>query len=440
MEPSDASPARGILILGAYGLIGSGLTTHLLAQGYPVTGLGRTASTARRVHPDIPWIIQDVSALCDVAAWEPILTGVRCVVNASGALQDGPGDDLEAIHHHAVSAMAAACAAAGVQVIQISAVGALKTASTAFLSSKARGDDAIRLSGAVFQIFRPGLVLAPHAYGGTMMLRMLAAVPVVQPIAVPEARIQTVGLADLAEAVRAAIDGRLPNGFEADLVEPEAQPLRTVVAAMRHWLGFPKAWGEVLVPRFGVSFVCWLADGLGRLGWRSPLRTTAFNVLADGVEGTHTSLSAYDLAPLSTLPETLRQTPARAEDRLFARMAFLMPLIIVVLCLFWLASGVIGLLRAQEAAMVLEQVGWSHGLALASVIFWAFVDIAIGVGFALRRYAGLACWAAVGVSLFYLAASTVTVPGLWLDPLGPLVKVVPGIVLALVARIGLETR
>jgi len=44
------------------------------------------------------------------------------------------------------------------------------------------------------------------------------------------------------------------------------------------------------------------------------------------------------------------------------------------------------------------------------------------------------------VSLFYLLASTIAVPALWFDPLGPLVKVVPAIVLALVARAVLDDR
>ncbi len=132
--------------------------------------------------------------------------------------------------------------------------------------------------------------------------------------------------------------------------------------------------------------------------------------------------------------------PARAEDRLFARMALLTPIIIATLILFWFLSGVIGFIRMNEAALILEDVGWTHALAVTSVLFWAIVDIAIAVGFAYRPYARLACWCAIWVSIFYLAASTLFVPNLWLDPLGPLVKVLPSVTLALVARIALETR
>jgi hypothetical protein len=46
----------------------------------------------------------------------------------------------------------------------------------------------------------------------------------------------------------------------------------------------------------------------------------------------------------------------------------------------------------------------------------------------------------IALSLAYLANATLLQPGLWLEPLGPLVKVFPSIVLALVALAILEER
>ncbi|MEP4194423.1 MAG: SDR family oxidoreductase [Aliishimia sp.] len=435
-----ADDDRKVLILGAYGLIGAGITNQLVTDGYHVTGLGRNGKTAERVLPDIPWVISDISVLTDAQDWAPILAGISVVVNCSGALQDGPEDDLEAVHNHAVSALASACASANVKLIQISAVGASPKATTSFLASKARGDAAIRASGATYQIFRPGLVLARSAYGGTTMLRMLAAFPVVQPLAMPEAQIQTVSLDNVSNVVSAAVGDQFPSGFEADLVEAEPHSLRDVVGSIRRWLGFSPARLQIVIPAIGTTLVCKLADALSKLGWRSPLRTTALKVLTEGVKGQAVDLTPFGLKPLSKMSETLSQMPARVEDRLFARMALLTPLMVLTLGVFWLASGLIGILRVNEAALTLEAVGWPHGLAVASVLFWALVDIAIAGAFAVRKFAHLACWAAIAVSLFYLAASTLFVPGLWIDPLGPLIKVIPGILLALATRVALETR
>jgi hypothetical protein len=269
---------------------------------------------------------------------------------------------------------------------------------------------------------------------------MLSAFPLIQPIAKPEAKIQTVSLEDVALSVVAAANGKIPSGQEIDLVEPQAHTLREVVKQIRHWLGFPPARFEVSLPDFCVSAVSKLADVLSLFGWRSPLRTTALKVLSEGVQGSSEDLRKFDLPRVSELRETLNKMSVGAQDRLFARMALLAPVIVASLCFFWLASGIIGIARVKDAAQVLKTVGWPENLAIASVLFWAVVDIAIGIAFAIRKYAYAACWAAVGVSLFYLLASTITVPALWFDPLGPLVKVVPSIVLALIARAALDTR
>lgn len=429
-----------VLVVGAYGLIGSGIVRALVARGHQVTGLGRSAATGKRVLPDIDWLVRDVSRLTRAGDWTDCLAGISVVVNCSGALQDGPDDDLEAIHHHAVAALATECAQSGIRVIQISAVGARDDAATTFLASKARGDAAIRASGAGYLILRPGLVLAPHAYGGTAMLRMLAAVPVVQPLAMAGAQVQTVSLSDVAAVVGAAVDGRLPERFECDLVETDPHALRDVVAMMRKWLGFRAAKLEVGLPGAVVSGISRVADALMVLGWRSPMRSTAMAVLNDGVKGTPADLSDFGLPRVLSLSQSLAAMPATAEDRLYARMLLLHPVLIATLCLFWLASGVIGLVRVTEAAVVLEAVGWSHGLAVSSVVFWAGVDIAIAAAFAWQRYARAACWAAIIVSGFYVVASTIVTPHLWGDPLGPLIKVFPGMVLALVARVTMENR
>ncbi len=442
MQRPDQNGHAGkrILVLGAYGLIGCGITRRLERDGYQVIGFGRDIDTGKRVLPSVSWRSGDLRCLTEESAWRPVLEGIDVVVNCSGALQDGPQDDLEAVHHHAISALAKACVFANVEIVQISAVGAVEGAETPFLASKARGDEAIKTSGVEFHIFRPGLVLAPHSYGGTTMLRMLAAFPLIQPIAMPDAKIQTIALDDVAEVVAAAIAGTIPNGFVGDLVETETHSLREVVRSMRGWLGFPPARVEVAIPGVLTQATAKIADSLAILGWRSPLRSTAMKVLADGVVGDPAKLAQFDVPPVKSLHQTLAEMPARAEDRLFASIALLTPVIIGTLVTFWFLSGVIGLFRMNAAASVLENVGWPHVLAVSSVLFWAIVDIGIAAAFAFRPYAKQACWLSVLVSLFYLGASTLFVPQLWMDPLGPLVKVLPAISLALVARITLESR
>ncbi len=429
-----------VLILGAYGLVGFGIATQLSMQGIKVTGFGRSTETAHRVLPRVTWITDDLRSYSQSENWHEALGGITTVINCSGALQDGPEDDLEIIHHHMVAALATACAERDILLIQISAVGASIDASTEFLSSKARGDAAIRVSGGRYNIFRPGLILAPHAYGGTALLRMLTAIPVVQPVAYPDARIQTVSLSDVSGAVMLAVIGEVPDRFECDLVEPQAHSLRDVLTALRKWLGFGRARFYLTVSEPMAMVVAKGADALSWLGWRSPLRSTGLRVLRDGVTGDPSRWDALNLPKMSSINQTLEKMHATSEDRLAARMALLMPVMIVTLAAFWFLSGLIGLVRLDLAAGVLTDVGWSRPMAMLSVVFWSIIDFVLAGAILVRKLAILACWAMIGTSVFYLAASSVFVPHLWLDPLGPLVKAVPATLLALVARVSLESR
>src|SRR5690242_11227997 len=114
-----------VLVLGGYGLIGREIIRRLVAEGHAVTGLGRSVAVARGRMPDADWIEADMARLTRPEDWASPLAGVEAVVNAAGALQDAPRDDLQAIHADAVAGLARAAATAGVtRLVQISAVGA----------------------------------------------------------------------------------------------------------------------------------------------------------------------------------------------------------------------------------------------------------------------------------------------------------------------------
>ncbi len=364
--------------------------------------------------------------------WEKVLHSVDHVVNAAGALQDGEQDDLHAVHVTAPSAMAKVAAERGISIVQISAAGVSPEASTAFFRTKAEGDAAVLASGAIATVLRLSLVIARDSYGGTALLRALASVPCVQPIALADATVQTVDVDDVATAVLDALTGDLAPGTY-DLTSEEAHRLQDIVLAMRAWLGVspPRMFFRLPDPALGP--IAWVADRLGRLGWRSPLRTTALRVLQDGVTGDATHYPVNGGKPLRKLSDTLAQHPATNADLVGARMALVLPLLIGVLSIFRLASGLIGLIRVEAAASVLTETGWHPVRATFSVVVFALADIALGLGILWRKWARQACVGMVCLSLLYLVSATIFTPHLWIDPLGPLIKVLPAMVAALVA-------
>lgn len=428
------------LVIGAYGLIGSAVSRHLDIAGHDVTCFGRDEQTAKRVMPNFTWVFGDLRNYTSSQDWEDLLEGTDYVVNCAGALQDGGNNSLSDVHHAAVTALAGACKANGCWFIQISAVGVDKDASTEFLRSKALGDEAIIGSGCDYTIFRPGLVLSHTAYGGTQLMRMLSAVPFIQPISNPDTQIQTVSSTDICHAVSQVISGALPKGQIYDLVEDEPHSLIDIISQLRGWLGFNPAKTTISIPATLIKLMGYGADLLGHLGWRSPLRTTALKVMEDDVLGDPEPWKNVTGKSVSSLSETLRYLPATNEDRLSARMQLLMPFIIGVLSLFWISSGIVALFKIDVAAHVLVTQGWNTDLASFSVGIWAFVDIALGIGVLIRKWAKPMCLLMVLVCIIYLVSASVFTPALWLDPLGSLIKIFPAIMLAFVARILLESR
>ena len=429
---------KSVLVLGGYGLIGSACCRALGNAGFHVVGLGRSRAAALAAAPRQEWVIKDLRSL-DSLAWKDLLAGVDDVVNASSAPQDGPDDVLALIHDTLIERI---CAAAGpdLRLVQISAAGVALDASTEFFRSKARGDAHVTKASCDWVILRPTLVLAPEAYGGTALLRGAASLPGILPSVLPDSLVQTVHIDDLAAAVVAAARGDVPSGTIADITEASARPLPELLGAIRAWQGIPEPRLRLHVPSAALGFAGLVADALGWLGWRSPLRSTAVTVLRNGVRGDPGPwLTAGGDMPRG-LDQTLAALSATRQERFFARLYFILPLSVAVLSAFWLVSGLVALARPTAAASVLDGSAlpaWAIG---ASVFGGAFIDIALGLAILRRQWCRTAALGMMAVSAAYLLGGTLFVSDLWLDPLGPLVKVIPSIVLALIVWLGVEER
>jgi uncharacterized protein YbjT (DUF2867 family) len=429
-----------VLVLGGYGLIGSAVIDRLRAEGVSVIGLGRDTTKAARRRPDVAWRTADLARLQTPETWAPLLIGVEAVVNAAGVLQQGLGDDVGAVQDGAMRALYAAAKTAGVgRIVQISAVGADPLATTEFLRSKGRADAALRTSGAPFAILRPALVISHDAYGGTALLRGLAAIPGFTPLVLAESPVQTVWIGDVAEAVAIALRASATSQSTVDLAERPVRTLRETVQAFRAWRGAP-AVPTLAVPGVVGRAVSALADGLGWLGWRSPLRTTALAVMREGVVGDPDSGAAFLGRELRTLPDTLASLLNTAQERAFGRAWLAGPVVIATLSAFWIASGAVGLSRAGAAAEILTRRGAPEALAAFVTLAAGALDIALGLAVLARPFTGAAMKGMIATSLAYLLGASVLAPDLWLDPLGPLIKVVPALVLALVGLALLEQR
>ncbi|WP_110760255.1 SDR family oxidoreductase [Rhizobium sp. UGM030330-04] len=426
-----------ILILGATGFIGSEVLRSLHLRGHPVTGLARSVTRARDKWPFTNWISADLARMTRVSDWDALVGDHDAIVNCAGALQDGLSDDLAATQEKAMLALYEAAAQAGGRLlIQISARTAGAAADLPFLATKRRADAALAASGLPCVILRPALVVGRNAHGGTALVRALASFPLTLPLVNGTMPVQTVAVEDVAAAVNAAIDGEIPPGSDLELAADEALTLQDVVATHRQWLGLPPA-PVINLPSALMHPVSLVADAAGALGWRSPLRSTAMTVMSEGIVTENET--GPRMASLKTLKQTLAAHPSGVQDLWFARSYLLKPLVILCLSLFWLLSGLVPLLNINGAAAHFLPF-MPQASAVTLTLATCLIDIALGVTVLLRPLARKALIGMLLVSAAYLAGGSLLEPGLWFDPLGPLVKVLPSIALTLVALATLDER
>ncbi len=125
------------------------------------------------------------------------------VVNCIGVLQDGPGSDTGAVHRDFVARLLQAIRDCGraIRFVHISIPGAANEDRTAFSQTKREAERLIAASGIAYAILRPGFVVAPSAYGGSAMLRALAAFPFDLPAAEAATPFQPVAAEDIAATI-----------------------------------------------------------------------------------------------------------------------------------------------------------------------------------------------------------------------------------------------
>ncbi|MGH6943249.1 MAG: complex I NDUFA9 subunit family protein, partial [Geminicoccaceae bacterium] len=331
-----------VLLTGASGFIGRHLCAGLLAAGHEVIGAVRDPAALRRRFPEISTVRADLNRDLRPEIWHPRLAGVHAVINCAGILQGGRGQSIEAIHHQSPLALFEACALSGVRrVVQVSAISADAAAGTAYASSKQRADDALRALDLDWVVLRPSLVYARGAYGGTSLLRGLAALPFVLPVPGSGAQpFQPIHAGDLVRTVLRLLEAPGIRRVTLEPVGPEEVSLRELLVRLRAWLGLPKA-RLVFLPLPLIRLATRVGDRLGS----APVNTTALAQLEHGnAAPCEPFVKAIGFMPRA-LAEALSAEPAEAQDLWHARLYFLGPLLRAALALLWLGSGALGLLH-----------------------------------------------------------------------------------------------
>jgi uncharacterized protein YbjT (DUF2867 family) len=419
-----------VLVLGATGFIGSAISARLAAEGHEIIGISR--DPPGQSVTSVSYVAFDVASASQAQSWLPLLAGVHAVVNCAGTLQDAPGESTEGVHFSGIDALFAACEIAGIRrVVHLSAVG-VERETSAFSHSKHRGDAALMTRNLDWVILRPSVVFGRAAYGGSALLRGLAALPLLA--AMPgSGPLQIVWLDDLVATVVFCLRASAPARVVLEVVGPRRWSVDDLARLLRRWLRWP-ATPQVAMPVFVTAALYRLGDAVSWLGWRPPVRSTARREIVYGAIGDARSWWEATGIVATDLEAALAREPASVQERWFAQLYMLKPLVFGVFGLFWLATGIIALGPGWENGMdLMREGGVAEPIASLVVIGGASADLLIGLAILYRPTSRSGLIAALVISLAYAMIGSILVPRLWSDPLGPMLKIWPVMVLNLVA-------
>lgn len=391
-----------ILVLGASGFIGGNAADALEAAGFSVRrGARPEFDFRRRDHPE---------------EWRPKLTGIDVVINAVGIIRDRGDESFDAIHVRGPLALFEACAAAGVKVVQISALGADEAAVSAFHRSKKQADDALLALGVPCVILQPSLVYGPGG-NSARLFTQLAALPITPVPGDGRQRVQPVHIDDLCAAVVAVISAGKFTGTRIPVVGPEAVMLRDFLSALRRSLGLGRAH---FLP---------IPLALVRLGARTGtglLDPDTLGMLERGNTGDPAPLHALlGHAPRPT--EQFIDRRSREATRTMARLEWLLPLLRIAIAAVWITAAFVSAFfyPVEDSLALLAATGITGPMAGVALYGAAALDLVLGIATLVMRRRRWLWIAQIILILAYTAIITVYLPEQWLHPYGPVVKNLP---------------
>ncbi len=404
-----------VLLLGADGFIGRHIAFHLRAEGVQV--LAQARNPARLARMGFATLRADLTdpATHTPAFWAPHLGDGTHIINAAGLLT-GTARAFEAVHVRAPAAVYAARSPSS-QILLISAVGI--EADTAFAHWRRKGEETA--AGGI--ILRAGLVLADTSYGGSSLLRALAALPLRSPVVGAGDQVfNPIHATDLAAVVLECL--QMPKPGLWDIGGPQRLSQTDLLRAIQGWLGLPER------PLLHIPLP--LARLLGRMGDAlsiGPVSATSVAQLQQGVLANPAPLLAHLRHHPRAFTQFLHARPAGTQDLWQARLYLLKPLIRLTLALLWLASAALGVFTPATAYLPL--IAMPAPLAIPLAYGTALADAAIGLALLRNWRPKATALLQIAMVLGYTLGLSLIAPGLWLDPFGGLLKNLPILALLL---------
>jgi uncharacterized protein YbjT (DUF2867 family) len=239
-----------ICVLGGTGFIGTRLVARLIKAGHRVTVLSRDREQHKHMLV-LPGLTLENCDVYDPAQLSERFRGQDVVINLVGILNERGfgGGGFRRTHTELTQGALQASRSAGVRrFLQLSSLKAATDAPSYYLRSKGEAEKIIREQSAAVDwvIFKPSVVFGPGDSFINRFAALLAAIPLVFPLAKPNARFQPVFVDDVVDALIACLHGAASSRQTYELGGPQQFTLREIVQSIaritgsRRWIvGLP---------------------------------------------------------------------------------------------------------------------------------------------------------------------------------------------------------
>jgi NADH dehydrogenase len=228
-----------VLVLGGTGFVGRHVVAKLSAAGHEVVVLTRKRDRGRPLFL-LPTVQVRQGDPYDRATLVRLARGADVAINLIGVLHARTRGTFERVHVALVRTLVDACRDAGVRrIVHMCAQGASASAASAYLRSKAAGEEVITRSELAWTVFRPSVIFGSGDTFLNLFAKLAAVFPVI-PLAAAGARFQPVYVGDVAACFARAVVDDATIGQRYALCGPTAYTLEDLVRYVADTSGHPR--------------------------------------------------------------------------------------------------------------------------------------------------------------------------------------------------------